>query len=88
MHPLFRGTQVLLVKPSVLLVAFVTTSWSQTRNTTVTVDDPRPVAKAVERIEKLTGIAINYEDPRFDYQADLQDVTAAVVNKQAISNRT
>lgn len=42
------------------------------------IDDPRPVAKAVEELVARYDYVITYEDPRFAYEGDLQDVTTQV----------
>jgi hypothetical protein len=39
----------------------------------VAVDDPRPVAKAVDSLMSLYGYRITYEDPPFMYAGDLAD---------------
>lgn len=42
------------------------------------VDDPRPVAKAIEVLTSRHGYWITYEDPRYAYAGDIADVTSAV----------
>src|SRR5262245_54420252 len=44
----------------------------------LSVDDPRPVAKALERLEDKYGWRITYEDPRYAYPGDIEDVTTKV----------
>jgi len=46
----------------------------------LTVEDPRPVAKAAERLATLYGYLITYEDPRYQHADDLRDVTNEVRN--------
>ena len=46
--------------------------------TTLTVEGPRPVAKAVETLMQKYGSVITYEDPRYSYAEDLDDVTEQV----------
>jgi len=41
----------------------------------LTVDDPRPVAQAVQALASRYGYVITYEDPRYAYEGDLADVT-------------
>jgi hypothetical protein len=41
----------------------------------VSVDDPRPVARAVQFIEARYGIPISYEDPTLTYEGDIVDKT-------------
>jgi hypothetical protein len=42
---------------------------------TITVQDPRPVAKAIEELENRYGWKITYEDPPYIYYSDITDVT-------------
>ena len=42
---------------------------------TITVQDPRPVAKAIEELEDRYGWQITYEDPPYIYYSDITDVT-------------
>ena len=42
---------------------------------TITVQNPRPVAKAIEELETRYGWQITYEDPPYVYYGDLTDVT-------------
>jgi hypothetical protein len=42
------------------------------------VEDPRPVAKAVQILVSRYGYVITYEDPRYAYGDDVQDVTDQV----------
>lgn len=44
----------------------------------LTVEDPRPVGKAVQMLVSRYGYVITYEDPRYVYGDDAQDVTAQV----------
>jgi hypothetical protein len=46
--------------------------------TPLNIDDPRPVAKAIDELVARYGYVITYEDPRHAYEADLQDVTSQV----------
>ena len=60
------------------LVAGQTALVGQTKTITITVDDPRPMAAAVEKLEELSGIPINYEDMPVYSPTDLRDVTDTV----------
>lgn len=42
------------------------------------VDDPRPVARAVEELVQRYEYTITYEDPRYEYAGDIKDVTEEV----------
>jgi hypothetical protein len=44
----------------------------------VTIEDPRPVAKAIEEIERLTGRPITYEDPPYLHPSTVVDVTEMI----------
>lgn len=48
----------------------------------LTVGGSRPLMKGINAIEAKAGIPINYEDPQFEYPADLQDVTDEARNPQ------
>jgi hypothetical protein len=48
--------------------------WSDT----ITVRDPRPVAKVVEALEQKYGWPITYEDPPYVHPSDIVDVTRSV----------
>ena len=41
----------------------------------LSVDGPRPVAKAIEALEAKYGVAISYEDPRYIHEGDIVDET-------------
>ena len=45
---------------------------------TITVQDPRPVAKAIEELESRYGWQITYEDPPYVHASDIADVTQSV----------
>jgi hypothetical protein len=44
----------------------------------VSVEDPRPVAKAITTLEATQGWIITYEDPPYAYTGDIEDVTEKV----------
>jgi hypothetical protein len=44
----------------------------------VSVNDPRPLANAAERLEQVLGVPINYEDAPYEHPADMTDVTSSV----------
>jgi hypothetical protein len=50
---------------------------------TLSVADGRPVASALQVLEKKYGFVITYEDPEFTNPLDIQDVTAVVAAKHA-----
>jgi len=43
----------------------------------IEVSDHRPLADALEKLQSVTGIAINYEDVPYEHPADLEDVSTA-----------
>jgi hypothetical protein len=55
----------------------------------VQVSDPRPLKTAIDQIESTLGIPISYEDPRFEFAGDTQDVTDQVQSaRQRAANPT
>jgi hypothetical protein len=56
----------------------VTAAQTTQDSSKLSVDDGRPVAKAVEELVARYDYVITYEDPRFAYEEDLQDVTTQV----------
>lgn len=53
----------------------VDNTFGQTKTITISVNDPRPMAAAILKIEELSGIPVNYEDIPIYYSGDLIDVT-------------
>ena len=45
---------------------------------TISVDDPRPLAKAIRTLEDRHGITVTYEDPPYLHQSQIADVTDSV----------
>ncbi len=54
---------------------------------TVTVNDPRPVAAAIEKIEILYVVPITYEDPPYVHDSQISDVTEQVSRDPQSGNR-
>jgi hypothetical protein len=54
---------------------------------TVEITDPRPVAEAVQMLERIYGIPINYEDPIAVHESQLKDVTEEVQRTPDPSHR-
>jgi len=46
-----------------------------TPRSTVTIDDPRPIDRALEFLQSKYGYVVTYEDPRYQYGDDLKDVS-------------
>ncbi len=63
---------------AVLLSFAWTPLQAEERSMTLSVDDPRPVAEVVLKLESQYGWAITYEDPRYVHADDLADVTYRV----------
>jgi hypothetical protein len=63
-----------------LVLALSTRAWTAQPPsiTTFSVDDPRPVAAAVQALVSRCRCAISYEDPRYTFAGDLDDVTTQV----------
>src|ERR1700730_11306504 len=68
---IFRTRQVMITMG--LMVTFLGNA-SASPNT-ITVQDPRPVAKAIQELEKKYGWRITYEDPPYSQNSDITDVT-------------
>jgi hypothetical protein len=70
---------------AILLVALVPAANAQ-GSLALVADGPRPIAKAIQTLVSEYGYVITYEDPRYVYEGDLEDVTTQVrkdVNKYA-----
>lgn len=61
-----------------LLVLLAFGCAAQAQTDVMTIQDPRPVAKALQQLEMLHGWQITYEDPPYVYMGDLVDVTRTV----------
>jgi len=68
---IFRARQVMITMG--VMVTFLGTA-SASPNT-ITVQDPRPVDKAIQELEKRYGWRITYEDPPYSHNSDITDVT-------------
>ena len=66
----------------VLIGLSMTPCSAQERLSVLNIRDARPVAQAILEIERLSGIAINYEDPKIAFSDDLEDITATVVTPE------
>ena len=85
----YRNARALMSTQSVLTILLVLAAnmagnlaYSQSGQlslpSSIDIDDPRPVGKAVETLVARYGYVITYEDPRHTYEGDLQDVTTLV----------
>ncbi len=62
-------------------------SQSNSLELTISVDGPRPLAAAAVELQKLIGVAVNFEDAPVLYSGDIADVTSSVMTKeQAAAN--
>lgn len=63
----------------VLALGTVTAAVAQT-TTSITVpgDDPRPISTVLRDLQEKYGLSVTYEDPRYQYSGDLQDVSERV----------
>jgi hypothetical protein len=73
LQPIITTTGALLLAAGLTLCQ---SALSQTKTEEVT--DPRPVAEAVQMLERIYGIPITYEDPIAVNESQLQDVTEQV----------
>jgi hypothetical protein len=71
---IFRAPRVMIAIG--LIVTFMGNA-SASPNT-LTVQDPRPVAKAIQELDKRYGWQITYEDPPYSRYSDMPDVTPSV----------
>jgi hypothetical protein len=62
---------------AMLTMGFIETFWGNASASpnTVTVQDPRPVAEAIQKLENTYGWQITYEDPPYIDYSDITDVT-------------
>src|SRR2546426_6553565 len=51
------------------------TGMQETKKANLSVQDPRPLAKAIEILEEKYGFVITYEDPRYTHPSEITDVT-------------
>jgi hypothetical protein len=68
---IFHARQALLTMG--LMVIFFGNASASTN--TITVQDPRPVAKAIEELENRYGWQITCDDPPYNHYSDITDVT-------------
>ncbi len=61
--------------PVFLALLAMTATALAAQTTKIDVNEPRPLSKALDALEVLTGMPINYEDPPYENEADLQDVS-------------
>ena len=80
-HAAISSTRVGVVIVAVLLQSFVAIEWlygQAQREATIEVNDPRPLAKAIEVVEQRFGQPITYEDSQVENANEIDDVTGAV----------
>jgi hypothetical protein len=71
---LFAACAFLAVSPCIEVAAQTTPQTTEV----ISVNDPRPIAMALEALEQKHRLAITYEDPEYTHLLDMQDVTASV----------
>jgi hypothetical protein len=59
-------------------LAILNASAQQPTKETLSIQNPRPVAELVSNLEERYGTAINYEDPPYQFNGDLEDVAQKV----------
>ncbi len=64
------------VATSVSMLTTAAHAQASTSSQSITVDDPRPLAAAVDALQTTYGYVITYEDPPFSYQGDVEDRTS------------
>ena len=73
-----RGVRKALGALVVAAVCWGSATAQSVRREDLLVDDPRPMAAALEELTRRYGTIITYEDPRYLYAADIKDVTREV----------
>lgn len=58
--------------------------WDYDESKTVTVSDPRPVAKAVQLLENVYGVPITYQDPIAIHESQLQEDVKHTTDNQVV----
>ncbi|HVS24409.1 MAG TPA: hypothetical protein VMU03_11840 [Gammaproteobacteria bacterium] len=61
-----------------LIAALSASADTQERKETLSIDDPRPVAAALQQLMTRHQRVITYEDPRYLHEGDIKDVTREV----------
>lgn len=77
-----RGLPIAIALPVLAVLAYSSASAIERQQTTISVDDPRPLASAIETLERRYGWAISYEDPAYLYLGDMKDVSREVRKAQ------
>jgi hypothetical protein len=73
-----------MVLTTTVMIAVAATTGAQAA--VLKVDDPRPLAEAIRQFEAEFGWLVTYEDPRYQHERDLKDVTDAVRKPAAVSS--
>jgi hypothetical protein len=74
-----RGVHILVIGLFMMMFHVVSKSALQEDRTfTINVNDPRPLASAIQELEKRYEWVITYEDPPYIYTGDIEDVTMTV----------
>jgi hypothetical protein len=70
--------RITMRRPLLITIVALALQFASLRGSTATIEvnDPRPIAKAVQTLVSQYGYVITYEDPRYNYMGDLEDVTA------------
>ena len=63
---------------SIVLLASWPSGHARGEQFEVTVDDPRPLARAIDAIEQRFGWTVTYEDPPYENASEIEDVTTRV----------
>ncbi len=65
----------------------LTVSITRAEPQTAVVQDPRPLAKAIEYLEAVYGVPITYEDPPYASPSEIADVTDQVRGSKTVGQR-
>jgi hypothetical protein len=72
---------------AILALVVSGSAWLADQRLNLDVNDPRPLAAALEQLEKRHGWVITYDDPPYLYAPDIEDVTLAVRRDGDITRR-
>ena len=73
---------------SILAIVLLATPLAGQEPGRIELQGGRPVAQALDQFERLSGIAIHYEDIRYEHPDDVEDVTDEVRNPEHVGPTT
>jgi hypothetical protein len=70
------------VRGAAVITSLVLAPGVRAQTGSIAVSDPRPLAKAADELERLSGVPIHYEDVRYSHPSDVVDVTEQVARPE------